>query len=220
LLSSHLVKGWANFKGPNARWYKGNYIGQTALLDVIGEEGEGGRQVAMTEGLGAKVEQMLRDALQEGIPISINSGFRDYKKQEQLARDQPGNAAKPGRSEHQSGNSLDLNNKHNAVVYEWLRHNAWKYGLVQTYPWFLGSDGSGGEGHHWDYRPDLAKEGFYTYFINSHSPGVTFGTQHGQIDPRVKSTETWLTGNSKGWGQGNFRILVTATRKRVPLRKN
>jgi hypothetical protein len=105
-------------------------------------------------------------------------------------------------------------------VYEWLRHNAWKYGLVQTYPWFLGSDGRGGEGHHWDYRPDLAEEGYYTYFVNSFDPGVTFGTGEGQVDPRVKSTERWITGNANGLGKGNFRIVETITGKRVELRKN
>lgn len=219
-LSSNLVEGWADFKGPNAMWSKGDYIGQTSILDVIGGAGTGGKQIAMNGGLGAKVVQMLHDARADNIPISINSGFRDYPKQVQLANDQPGNAAKPGRSDHQSGNSMDLNNKGNKQVYEWLRHHAWKYGLVQTYPWFLGTDGSGGEGHHWDYRPDLAKEGFYTFFINRFDPGVIFGLEAGQVDPRVKSSETWLTGNAKGFGKGNFRIVDSLTRKIVKFRKN
>jgi hypothetical protein len=219
-LSSNLEEGWADFKGPNAMWSKSNYIGQTAVLDVIGGAGTGGKQIAMNGGLGVKVLQMLHDARQDGIPISINSGFRDYPKQVQLAQDQPGNAAKPGRSDHQSGNSMDLNNKGNKMVYEWLKKNAWKYGLVQTYPWFLGTDGTGGEGHHWDYRPDLAREGFYTFFINRFDPGVVFGNEAGQVDPRVKSSETWLTGNAKGFGKGKFRIVDTATRKIIKLRKN
>ena len=218
--SANLVKGWADFKGPNARWLRGNYIGQTAILDVIGGIEANGKQIAMDDGLGEKIEQMLRDVRAEKIPLTINSGFRDFKKQEQLRRDQPDNAAVAGRSEHQAGKSVDLNNKSNAKVYEWMRHNAWKYSLVQTYPWFVGTDGSGGEGHHWDYRPNLAKEGFYTYFINRFDPGVTFGEGEGEIDPRVKSTETWLTGNAKGFGKGNFRIVETATGKSVQLRKN
>jgi hypothetical protein len=219
-LSANLEGGWADFKGPNAMWSRGNYIGQTAVLDLIGGAGTGGKQIAMNGGLGVKVVQMLQDARQDDIPISINSGFRDYPKQVQLAKDQPGNAANPGRSDHQSGNSMDLNNKGNKKVYEWLRQNAWKYGLVQTYPWYLGADGSGGEGHHWDYRPDLAKAGFYTFLINRFDPGVVFGNEAGQVDPRVKSSETWITGNAKGFGKGNFRIVNTATRKIVKLRKN
>lgn len=200
-------------------WLKGNYIGQTAILDVIGGSTANGKQIAMDDGLGEKIEQMLRDVRVAKIPLTINSGFRDFKKQEQLKRDQPDNAAVAGRSEHQAGRSVDLNNKTNAKVYEWLRHNAWKYGLVQTYPWFLGTDGSGGEGHHWDFRPNLAKEGFYTYFINRFDPGVIFGEEEGQIDPRVKSTEIWITGNKNGFGKGNFRIIDSATKKSVPLRK-
>jgi hypothetical protein len=217
--SANLVKGWADFKGPNAMWFKGNYIGQTAILDVIGGSTANGKQIAMDDGLGEKIEQMLRDVRAANIPLTINSGFRDFKKQEQLRRDQPDNAAVAGRSEHQAGRSVDLNNKTNAKVYEWLRHNAWKYGLLQTYPWFLGTDGSGGEGHHWDYRPNLAKEGFYTYFMNRFDPGVTFGEGQGQIDPRVKSTEIWVTGDKKGFGKGDFRIIDSVTKKKVPLRK-
>ena len=218
--SANLVKGWADFKGPNAMWLKGNYIGQTAVLDVIGGSNANGKQIAMNDGLGEKIEQLLRDVRAAKIPLTINSGFRDFKKQEQLKRDQPDNAAVAGRSEHQAGRSVDLNNKTSAKVYEWLRNNAWKYDLVQTYPWFLGTDGSGGEGHHWDYRPNLAKEGFYTYFINRFDPGVTFGEEEGQIDPRVKSIETWLTGNAKGFGKGDFRIIDSGTKKKVSLRKN
>jgi len=217
--SANLVKCWADFKGPNAMWLKGNYIGQTDILDVIGEGGECGIQIAMDGDLGEKIEQLLQDARAAEIGLSINSGFRDYKKQERLSNTQ-NNAALPGRSEHQAGRSLDLNNKHLPKVYKWLRNNAWKYGLVQTYPWFLGKNGSGGEGHHWDYRPDRAKEGFYTYFVNSHKPGVTFGEKKGQIDPRVKSTEIWMTGDDNGFGQGHFRIIDSVTKKIVSLRKN
>lgn len=125
--SANLVKGWADFKGPNAMWRRGNYIGQTAILDVIGGSTANGKQMAMDDGLGERIEQMLRDVRVAKIPLTINSGFHDFKKQEQLKRDQPDNAAIAGRSEHQAGRSVDFNNKTNAKVYEWLRHRAATY---------------------------------------------------------------------------------------------
>ncbi len=90
----------------------------------------------------------------DGVQVAINSGFRSYPEQKYLYegyinhRPSFNTAAKPGRSNHQSGIAFDI-----AVaggdgnpVYEWLKRKAPAHGFIRTVnkePW------------HWEY--DRAK---------------------------------------------------------------
>ena len=150
---------WTNQKGDNACWRKGKYIGAKVLADIVGTGGQ--VQRISLDLLPAYLE--LRDAAQaSNIPISINSGFRTYAKQAALRRlyDRGrGNlAAKPGRSNHQHGQALDLSTRgfDGDPVYDWMKINAPKFGFLRTVS---------GEHWHWEYRPKeapkLAKRGLF-----------------------------------------------------------
>ena len=97
-------------------------------------------------------------AEEENIELSINSAFRTFQRQAPLRRlfeaGQGNRAALPGHSNHQHGQALDLNTRHNVFdgsdkVYEWLEANAPNQGFVRTV-----SD----ESWHWEFRPGEASE--------------------------------------------------------------
>jgi hypothetical protein len=92
---------------------------------------------------------MRRAAAEQGIELAIYSGFRTPIEQEYFYRcyktcacNGCSPAAKPGRSNHQSGAALDI-----AMIpgaHDWLVANANRFGFVPTVP---------REPWHWEYRP-------------------------------------------------------------------
>lgn len=112
------------------------------------------------------IKLLVDDANSEGIPLTINSGFRTWA--EQLAKRKQNlkdktkindedfllnasskeflpETARPGRSNHQKGTTFDFNTA-TPGVYKWLVDNAVKYGFIRTVP---------GEKWHWEYRPQV-----------------------------------------------------------------
>jgi hypothetical protein len=92
---------------------------------------------------------MRSAAANEGIELVIYSGFRTQEEQEYFYRcyrecscNGCSPAAKPGRSNHQTGYALDIGMY--PGVHEWLVGNAERFGFratVEREPW------------HWEYRP-------------------------------------------------------------------
>lgn len=91
--------------------------------------------------------KMKEDAKEEGITLTITSGYRSYSVQEELyssyvKRDGKEAAdtysARAGHSEHQSGLCFDLNgtNKNfiNTKEGKWLNDNCYKYGFALRFP--------------------------------------------------------------------------------------
>ena len=89
---------------------------------------------------------MRAAALQAGVDLRLESGFRSVEEQRvlfQAWRKGRGNkAAKPGQSNHQSGRALDIAVNGEPGAFEWLEANAASFGFkrtVKTEPW------------HWEY---------------------------------------------------------------------
>lgn len=96
---------------------------------------------------------MFKEAENQGIDLSISSGYRSYQYQKTLfnnyaARDGIDAAsrysARPGQSEHQTGLALDIAAKSGVCTLstcfkdtdegKWLNENAWKFGFILRYP--------------------------------------------------------------------------------------
>lgn len=94
---------------------------------------------------------MFNAAKKDDVTLIINSGYRNYKQQDETYQDfyeiygeDEANkiAAKPGFSEHQTGLSIDLtsydetadNSFENTKEFKWLQKNAYKYGFILRYP--------------------------------------------------------------------------------------
>lgn len=100
------------------------------------------------------LEKMFADAKKEQIRLFAVSGYRSYKRQEQIMNNQIAKAgsfekaaqavAPPGQSEHQSGLTMDISAE--SVQFDllqsfettkegqWLANNAHKYGFILRYP--------------------------------------------------------------------------------------
>jgi len=98
----------------------------------------------------------LADAAEDhGTPLRVISAYRSYKYQKRVFRLEVRNhgrthalrtVARPGHSEHQLGTAIDFGAAHTSDypwgVHDWaetptgawLKHNAWKYGFVMSYP--------------------------------------------------------------------------------------
>ena len=95
-------------------------------------------------------EKMANDARKEGFNIIAVSTYRSYKYQEKLYNNYIKEkglhyadmaSARPGHSEHQTGLavdiadlSLDYDNFENTKEFNWVKHNAHKYGFILRYP--------------------------------------------------------------------------------------
>lgn len=94
---------------------------------------------------------MFNAAKKDDVTLIINSGYRNYKQQDETYQDfyeiygeDEANkiAARPGFSEHQTGLSIDLtsydetadNSFENTNEFKWLQKNAYKYGFILRYP--------------------------------------------------------------------------------------
>lgn len=91
--------------------------------------------------------RMLNDATQQGLCIRVFSGYRDYQHQQRLyaqavSRNKKQNTvAKPGRSEHQLGTTVDVTNSSKYLMKRsfaetpegrWLVANGARYGWKMT----------------------------------------------------------------------------------------
>jgi peptidoglycan hydrolase-like protein with peptidoglycan-binding domain len=98
----------------------------------------------MTPATAAAFQQMYEAAKRDGVTLNVNSAFRDPAYQAKLFKQAVAKygsesaarkwVAPPGRSEHQTGTALDMG-MGNGRVYSWLRQNAGKFGLKQSYSW-------------------------------------------------------------------------------------
>jgi hypothetical protein len=141
---------WINETGPNACWRSGVFIGAKILVDIIGTGGQN-EQITI-DSLPAYTK--LKDAAaRKNIGLGITSGFRTFLKQKKLfdlfQQGQGNLAARPGRSNHQHGQAIDLNTGgfDGDPVYDWLKKNGPKNGFIRTV---------NREHWHWEYRPEDA----------------------------------------------------------------
>lgn len=105
----------------------------------------------MGKQIGAKIAQqfdsMVAAAKQDGVNLTISSGFRSRAEQERLYaayKNGTGNlAAKPGTSNHESGEAIDFGG--GQAAYDWLRKNAARFGFynkIASEPWHYSLTGN------------------------------------------------------------------------------
>lgn len=90
-----------------------------------------------------KLLEMLNAAsAATGDRVYIMSTYRTQEEQEQLYKDDPVTAGKPGCSEHQAGLAADLYTYQHAGRRfidsdggRWIQENAWQYGFIIRYPY-------------------------------------------------------------------------------------
>lgn len=123
------------------------------------------------------VKAMIDSACEDGITITINSGYRSFHEQlsirRRYVRDRTKRdsiqfllyaeskhfhpeTARPGHSRHHSGIAYDFNTK-GPGVYNWLKNNASRFGFVRTIC---------EEKWHWEYLPDVSDQ--YKYVEKDH----------------------------------------------------
>ena len=91
--------------------------------------------------------KMKEDALNDGIELWIQSGYRSYETQENLYNNYvqmdgietaDTYSARPGHSEHQTGLAMDLNiidsSFEGTPEAIWIEENSYKYGFIIRYP--------------------------------------------------------------------------------------
>lgn len=96
------------------------------------------------------LEDMIEEAIEDGITLKILSAYRSYDEQKSLKNAYTVTygsgantfSADQGYSEHQLGATVDLtdseggtlNNFQSTEAYTWLQKNAYKYGFILSYP--------------------------------------------------------------------------------------
>ncbi|WP_431286083.1 M15 family metallopeptidase [Roseateles chitinivorans] len=129
--------------GPNAAWDNGQFLEQLDLVAIVDSNLEIERLAMKTI---APFAALVAAAKDDGVRITLNSGFRSYPEQKLLhddfVRGLPGfnTAAKPGFSKHQNGIAFDLSvaGGDGNPTYEWLKRHATSFGFVRTVsrePW-------------------------------------------------------------------------------------
>ena len=101
----------------------------------------------LTSAMKAAFNQMKAAAKEDGLTITIVSGYRSYTTQKNLYNKYVNRdgvkaadtySARAGHSEHQSGLAADLNSVSNGFANTpegiWLNNNCWKYGFILRYP--------------------------------------------------------------------------------------
>lgn len=154
-----------------------NYIpeGLVEIKDAVTTKED--RNICLAEEAALALKEMFDDAAEEGLKLSVTSGFRNHGFQEALyvknqaehGDEGTESVAKPGHSEHQLGTTVDLTTLGIGEVsaspafektpeYEWLSDHADEYGFVLSYP--RGADtGYIYEPWHWRYLgADMAEE--------------------------------------------------------------
>ena len=97
--------------------------------------------------IGAQIAQnfdgMVSAASRDGVQLRVTSGKRSYQEQVALYNKYgPGRAARPGRSNHESGNAIDFTNTPGA--FRWLKQNAARFGFynkIPNEPWHYSTSG-------------------------------------------------------------------------------
>jgi len=116
--------------------------GSTGEVEAVTRQGEK---------IGAKIadqfDKMVAAAAKDGVKLQIESGLRTHAEQEKLYAaylNGTGNlAAKPGTSNHESGEAIDYSNTPGA--FDWLKKNAAKFGFhgnVPGEPWHYSLTGN------------------------------------------------------------------------------
>lgn len=109
--------------------------------------------------------QMAKSAKLDGLEIVVNSAYRSYDDQVEIAEfyrkwygDNYVNSyvAKPGFSEHQTGLAFDIGSTSekvfaNSKEYEWMQENAYKYGFIMRF-YKKGEVITGFKSEPWHYR--------------------------------------------------------------------
>ena len=119
--------------------------GSQAASGEVAKAGSGNGSTVQRQGkpIGAHIakqfDDMVAAAKQDGVNITITSGARSRAEQEKLYaayKNGTGNlAAKPGTSNHESGDALDLGPP---SAYAWLKQNAGRFGFknkIASEPW-------------------------------------------------------------------------------------
>ncbi len=129
------------------------------LADIVrtGDSSEPAELTKLDAGLRGALRDATRDAANEGIQVSVDSGWRSPEHQARLLREAVATygseeeaarwVATPGTSAHVSGEAVDVGPPAAAA---WLASRGAAYGLCQIYanePW------------HFELRPDAAAEG-------------------------------------------------------------
>lgn len=88
-------------------------------------------------------DNMVAAAARDGVQLRVTSGKRSYQEQVALYNKYgPGRAARPGRSNHESGNAIDFTNTPGA--FNWLKRNAGRFGFynkIPSEPWHYSTSG-------------------------------------------------------------------------------
>jgi hypothetical protein len=129
--------------GPDGQPYAGAYAGgnngaQRAQNGQQIQSGDGNQETVIRQGkpIGANIapafDAMVNAAKRDGVNITITSGFRSHAQQQALWNKNPNPkmVARPGTSQHEKGNALDLGPP---GAYGWLKANAPKFGF-KNYP--------------------------------------------------------------------------------------
>ncbi|HEY0947920.1 MAG TPA: D-alanyl-D-alanine carboxypeptidase family protein [Candidatus Paceibacterota bacterium] len=122
-------------------------------LSTIPEEFgfESGRTYEVHEGMLPFLEDLLKDAKEEGLSLKVASGYRSFDAQASLKAGYKvrygsgANAfsADQGYSEHQLGTTVDFTTPaiggmfvgfDRTKEFEWLESRAWRYGFILSYP--------------------------------------------------------------------------------------
>ncbi len=126
--------------GPDGQPYAGAYAGGAngAQGGQQIQSGDGNQGTVIRKGkpIGANIaaafDAMDAAAKRDGINLTITSGFRSHAQQQALWNKNPNPkmVARPGTSQHEKGNALDLGPP---SAYGWLKQNAPKFGF-KNYP--------------------------------------------------------------------------------------
>lgn len=135
--------------------------------------------------------KMAKDAEKAGLGLVINSSYRSYQDQVDIAETYQGlygddyvtkYVAKPGFSEHQTGLAFDIGSTTsnifaNSKEYTWMLENAYKYGFILRFPQKY-EDITGFRSEPWHYRyvgtkiskyiyeNDITLEEYYALFLD------------------------------------------------------
>lgn len=102
----------------------------------------------MEETAAKALEELFQVAKSENINLIGSSAYRSYKSQVRVLKDEISSkgvdyankyVAKPGKSEHQSGLSIDVTNEarcfdKTSPEAQWLANNAYRFGFILRYP--------------------------------------------------------------------------------------
>lgn len=108
--------------------------------DIVKSYGLLDTNIRLSKSVAEQFQKMIEDAEKEQVNhFMINSGYRDFKEQEELYQAKGSDYALPaGYSEHNLGLSLDVGSTQAKMSVapegKWLEDNAWKYGFILRYP--------------------------------------------------------------------------------------